>query len=61
MATVNETIAWVEDTLCSSSLFELDDLEAPSTIMATDVTESPIQRPKKAKARITLVKRRDTP
>ena len=45
VATVNETITWVEATLRSSSLFNLDNLEAPSTTMAIDVTESPIQRP----------------
>lgn len=49
MATVNETITWVEDTLRSSGLFNLDHLEAPSATVAIDVTESPIQRPKKPK------------
>ena len=61
VATVNETITWVEDTLRSSGLFDLDHLEAPSATVAIDVTESPIQRPKKTKARIILVKRRDIP
>lgn len=49
VATVNETITWVEDTLRSSGLFDLDHLEAPSATVAIDVTESPIQRPKKPK------------
>lgn len=49
VATVNETITWVEDTLRSSGLFNLDHLEAPSATVAIDVTESPIQRPKKPK------------
>lgn len=61
VATVNETITWVEDTLRSSGLFDLDHLEAPSATVAIDVTESPIQRPKKTKARIILVKRKDIP
>lgn len=61
VATVNETITWVEDTLRSSVLFDLDHLEAPSATVAIDVTESPIQRPKKTKARIILVKRKDIP
>ncbi len=61
VATVNETITWVEDSLRSSGLFDLDHLEAPSATVAIDVTESPIQRPKKTKARIILVKRRDIP
>ncbi len=45
----NETITWVEDTLRSSGLFDLDHLEAPSATVAINVTESPIQRPKKPK------------
>ena len=49
VATVNETITWVEDTLRSSGLFDLDHLEAPSATVAIDVIESPIQRPKKPK------------
>ena len=49
------------DSLRSSGLFDLDHLEAPSATVAIDVTESPIQRPKKTKARIILVKRRDIP
>ncbi len=49
VATVNETITWVEDPLRSSGLFDLDHLEAPSATVAIDVTESPIQRPKKPK------------
>lgn len=51
VATVNETITWVEDTLRSSGLFDLDNLEAPSATMAIDVTESPIQRPKKKQSK----------
>lgn len=49
------------DTFRSSGLFDLDHLEAPSATVAIDVTESPIQRPKKTKARIILVKRKDIP
>lgn len=45
VATANVTLTWVENTLRSSGLFELDNLEAPS-ILTIDVIESPIQRPK---------------
>ena len=55
VATVNETITWVEDTLRSSGLFDLDHLEAPSATVAIDVTESPIQRPKKTLSRFHLL------
>lgn len=51
----------VEDTLRASGSFDLDHLEAPSAAVAIDVTESPIQRPNKTKAKIILVKRNDTP
>ncbi|CIW10505.1 transposase-like protein%2C IS1515 [Streptococcus pneumoniae] len=61
VATVNAIITWVEDTLRASGSFDLDHLEAPSAAVAIDVTESPIQRPKKNKAKIILVKRNDTP
>ncbi|KGI30911.1 Mobile element protein [Streptococcus pneumoniae] len=61
VATVNAIITWVEDTLRASGSFDLDHLEAPSAAVAIDVTESPIQRPKKTKAKIILVKRNDTP
>ncbi|HEV0364940.1 TPA: IS5-like element IS1515 family transposase, partial [Streptococcus pneumoniae] len=47
VATVNAIITWVEDTLRASGSFDLDHLEAPSAAVAIDVTESPIQRPKK--------------
>lgn len=61
VATVNETITWAEDTLCSSGLFDLDNLESPSVTIAIDVTESPIQRspPKKTKQELGMVKRKD--
>lgn len=57
VATVHATLTWVEDTLRSSGLFELDKLEAPSSL-AIDVTESPIQRPKKTKEKATQAKRK---
>ncbi|VSI81346.1 transposase [Streptococcus pneumoniae] len=59
VATVNAIITWVEDTLRASGSFDLDHLEAPSAAVAIDVTESPIQRPNKTKAKIILVKRND--
>ncbi|VPI29338.1 transposase [Streptococcus pneumoniae] len=61
VATANAIITWVEDTLRASGSFDLDHLEAPSAAVAIDVTESPIQRPNKTKAKIILVKRNDTP
>ncbi len=60
MATVNETITWVEDTLRSSGLFDLDHLEAPSATVAIDVTESPIQRPKNQSKYYSGKKKRHT-
>lgn len=52
VATVNAIITWVEDTLRASGSFDLDHLEAPSAAVAIDVTESPIQRPKKPKQKL---------
>ena len=55
VGTVNAIITWVEDTLRASGSFDLDQLKAPSATLAIDVTESPIQRPKKTKD--TIIKR----
>lgn len=60
VATVNEAITWGEDTLRSSGLFDLDNSEAPSATMAIDVTESPIQRPKKQSKNYSGKKKRHT-
>lgn len=62
VATVNAILTWVENTLRASDSFDLDHLKAPSaSVVAIDVIESPIQRPQKNKAKITLVKRSDMP
>jgi len=64
--TVRDTIAWVEDTLIKSGLFALpgkrvllepdDDIE----IVLVDVTESPIERPKKNSGNGIRAKRKNT-
>ena len=64
--TVRDTIAWVEDTLIKSGKFALpgkkvllepdNDIE----IVLVDVTESPIERPKKNSVTGTLAKRKNT-
>ncbi len=61
VSTVNAIITYVEDTLRASGSFDLDHLESQSAAVAIDMTESPIHRPKKTKAKIILVKRNDTP
>ncbi|EGJ13290.1 transcriptional regulator, MarR family domain protein [Streptococcus pneumoniae GA47368] len=60
VATVNAIITWVEDTLRASGSFDLDHLEAPSAAVAIDVTESPIQRPKKQSKNYSGKKKRHT-
>ncbi len=60
VATVNGMINWMKDTLGDSGSFDLNYLEDLNTDVAIDVTESSIQRPKKIKAKIILVKRNDT-
>jgi len=52
-ATVHDTIVWVEDTLIASGMFSLPGKKAliekdgDIEVTAVDVTESPIERPKK--------------
>ena len=65
-ATVHDTIVWVEDTLIKSEEFRLpgkkallDDNEIK--IILVDVTESPIERPKKNSADGIQEKRRNIP
>jgi hypothetical protein len=66
-ATTHDTIIWVEDTLVKSGKFSLpgkkvlygDDQEIG--VVLVDVTESPIERPKKSRKSITAGKRKDTP
>jgi hypothetical protein len=60
-----KNIIWVEDTLIKSKLFKLPGKKAlyntsPEDIILIDVTESPIERPKKNKKNITQAKRNDT-
>jgi hypothetical protein len=65
-ATVHDTIVWVEDTLIKSGKFSLPGKKAllednEIEIILVDVTESPIERPKKNSANGTLAKRNGTP
>lgn len=61
LATVNETILWVENTLIEDGRFNLDTVKLDTEhSLAIDVTESPIRRPKKTKVQTTQEKRRDT-
>ena len=66
-ATVCRTIRKVEDTLVRSKKFCLPGKKAlqPSDtvfeVVLVDASEQPIERPKKAKIGITVVKRGDTP
>jgi hypothetical protein len=65
-ATVHDVIVWVENTLIKSGKFSLpgkkvllEDNEIE--IVLVDVTESPVERPKKNNANGTREKRNDTP
>jgi predicted HTH transcriptional regulator len=64
-ATVHDTIVWVENTLVRDDKFKLpgkkvlledEDIE----VVLVDVTECPIERPKKNSANGTQAKRKDT-
>ena len=64
-ATTHDIIVWVEDTLVKSGKFSLpgkkallDDNEIEVTLV--DVTESPIERPKKNKSNGIPAKRKNT-
>jgi hypothetical protein len=66
-ATTHDTIVWVENTLVKSSKFSLpgkkalygDDTELE--VVLVDVTESPVERPKKSKVGTIVGKRKGTP
>jgi hypothetical protein len=65
-ATAHDTIIWVEDTLVKSGKFSLpgkkallDDTEIE--VILVDVTESPIERPKKNRGAGIPAKRKSTP
>ena len=65
-ATAHDTIVWVEDTLVESEKFKLPGKKAlledtEIEIVLVDVTESPIERPKKNSGNGTPGKRNDTP
>lgn len=65
-ATVHDTLVWVEDCLFESGRFSLPDTEQflkeeAVTDIAIDVTESPIERPKKDKKPPIQEKRSVTP
>ena len=64
-ATVHDTIVWVENTLVKSGKFSLPGKKAllednEIEVILVDVTESPIERPKKNKKNGILGKRKDT-
>ena len=64
-ATVHDTIVWVEDTLVKSGKFSLPGKKAlledkEIEIILVDVTESPIERPKKNKNNGIPAKRKGT-
>jgi len=59
-------IRWVEDTLIRSGIFSLPGRKTLANrdayeVVLMDVTETPIERPKKNKKTFTRVKRNDTP
>lgn len=66
-ATVHDTIVWVEDTLIKSGRFSLPgkkallDEDNEIEVIIVDVTESPIERPKKNNMSGILEKRKSTP
>ena len=65
-ATTHDTIIWVENTLIKSEKFRLPGKKAIGEetefeVILVDVTESPIERPKKSKNNTTVVKRKGTP
>ena len=64
-ATTHDVIVWVEDTLVRSGKFNLPGKKAllednDIEIVLVDVTESPVERPKKNKKNGTQAKRNDT-
>ena len=65
-ATVHDTIEWVENTLVSSEKFKLPGRKAlledsSIEVILVDVTECPIERPKKNSVNGTPGKRKSTP
>jgi len=65
-ATAHDVIVWVEDTLIKSGKFSLPGKKAlledtEIEIVLVDVTESPVERPKKNSANGTRAKRSGTP
>jgi len=65
-ATAHEVIVWVEDTLIKSGKFSLPGKKAllqdnEIEIVLVDVSESPVERPKKNSATGTRAKRNATP
>jgi hypothetical protein len=65
-ATVHDTIVWVENTLVKDEKFKLPGKKAllednSIEVILVDVTECPIERPKKNKSNGTQAKRKSTP
>jgi len=65
-ATVHDTIVWVEDTLVKDEKFKLPGKKAlleddSIEVILVDVTECPVERPKKNNGDGTPAKRKNTP
>jgi hypothetical protein len=66
-ATTRDTIVWVENTLVKSGKFHLPGKKAlygedtELEVVLVDVTESPVERPKKSKVGTIVRKRKSTP
>jgi len=65
-ATVHDTIVWVENTLVKDERFKLPGKKAlledeSIEVILVDVTECPIERPKKNSGNTTLARRKNTP
>lgn len=65
-ATVHDTIVWVENTLVKNDKFKLPGKKAlleddSIEVILVDVTECPIERPKKNNGNTTPAKRKSTP
>ena len=65
-ATAHDTIVWVEDTLIKSGKFSLPGKKAlleenEIEVILVDVTESPVERPKKTNGNGIRARKRDTP
>jgi hypothetical protein len=58
LSCVSRTITWVEDTLREEGSFNIEEVKDNDHWFAIDVTESPIQRPKKTN--VTTIQEKNT-